>query len=70
MKEDKKVNNKTTNDVTLNPQDLIDPISKLVIFNYEDTPITEIVNAIIVDSIRLIVLRRRTHRGIVSTFLF
>lgn len=53
MKEDKKVNNKTTNDVTLNPQDLIDPISKLVIFNYEDTPITEIVNAIIVDSIRL-----------------
>lgn len=53
MKEDKKVNNKTTNDVTLNPQDLIDPVSKLVIFNYEDTPITEIVNAIIVDSIRL-----------------
>ena len=53
MKEDKKINNKTTNDVTLNPQDLIDPISKLVIFNYEDTPITEIVNAIIVDSIRL-----------------
>lgn len=52
MKEDKKVN-KTTNDVTLNPQDLIDPVSKLVIFNYEDTPITEIVNAIIVDSIRL-----------------
>lgn len=53
MKEEKKVNNKTTNDVTLNPQDLIDPVSKLVIFNYEDTPITEIVNAIIVDSIRL-----------------
>ena len=52
MKEDKKVN-KTTNNVTLNPQDLIDPVSKLVIFNYEDTPITEIVNAIIVDSIRL-----------------
>lgn len=53
MKEEKKVNNKTINDVTLNPQDLIDPVSKLVIFNYEDTPITEIVNAIIVDSIRL-----------------
>ena len=52
MKEEKK-DNKTINDVTLNPQNLIDPVSKLVIFNYEDTPITEIVNAIIVDSIRL-----------------
>lgn len=54
MKEDKKNNKeKLINDVTLNPQDLIDPVSKLVVFNYEDTPITEIVNAIILDSIRM-----------------
>ncbi len=54
MKEDKKnKDEKLINDVTLNPQDLIDPVSKLVVFNYEDTPITEIVNAIILDSIRM-----------------
>lgn len=54
MKEDKKnKEEKLINDVTLNPQDLIDPVSKLVVFNYEDTPITEIVNAIILDSIRM-----------------
>ena len=53
MKEDKKNKEKIINDVTLNPQDLIDPVSKLVVFNYEETPITEIVNAIIVDSIRM-----------------
>lgn len=50
MKEDKK---QIINDVTLNPQDLVDPVSKLVVFNYEETPITEIVNAIILDSIRM-----------------
>lgn len=53
MKEDKKNKEKIINDVTLNPQDLIDPVSKLVVFNYEETPITEIVNAIIVDAIRM-----------------
>lgn len=53
MKEDKKNKEKLINDVTLNPQDLIDPVSKLVVFNYEETPITEIVNAIIVDAIRM-----------------
>lgn len=53
MKEDKKDQNNISNDVTLNPQDLIDPVSKLVVFNYDDTPITEVVNAIIVDAIRL-----------------
>ena len=37
MKEDKKVN-KTTNDVTLNPQDLIDPVSKLVILTMKILP--------------------------------
>ena len=37
----------------MNPQDLVDPVSKLVVFNYEETPITEIVNAIIVDAIRM-----------------
>ena len=53
MKEEKKLDTKPTNDVTLNPQDLIDPVSKLVVFNYENTPITEIVNAIILDAIRM-----------------
>ena len=53
MKEDKKKKEKLINDVTLNPQDLVDPVSKLVVFNYEETPITEIVNAIIIDAIRM-----------------
>ena len=53
MKEDKKNKEKLINDVNLNPQDLIDPVSKLVVFNYEETPITEIVNAIIVDAIKM-----------------
>ena len=53
MKEDKKNKEKLINDVNLNPQDLIDPVSKLVVFNFEETPITEIVNAIIVDAIKM-----------------
>ena len=52
MKEDKKNREKNINN-TLNPQELVDPASKLVVFNYEETPITEIVNAIIVDAIRM-----------------
>ena len=51
MKEDKINKEKNINN-TLNPQKLVDPVSKLVVFNYEETPITEIVNAIIVDAIR------------------
>ena len=47
MKEDKKNKEKTISN-TLNPQELIDPVSKLVVFNYEEIPITEIVNAIII----------------------
>ena len=53
MKEDKKNKEKLINDVNLNPQDLIDPVSKLVVFNFEETPITEIVNAIIIDAIKM-----------------
>ena len=52
MKEDKKNKEKTISN-TLNPQELIDPVSKLVVFNYEEIPITEIVNAIIIDAIRM-----------------
>lgn len=52
MKEDKN-KEKLINDITLNPKDLIDSVSKLVVFNYEETPITDIVNAIIVDAIRM-----------------
>ena len=51
MKEDKINKEKNINN-PLNPQKLVDPVSKLVVFNYEETPITEIVNAIIVDAIR------------------
>ena len=52
MKEDKN-KEKLINGITLNPKDLIDSVSKLVVFNYEETPITDIVNAIIVDAIRM-----------------
>ena len=52
MKEDKKNKEKIISN-TLNPQELIDPVSKLVVFNYEEIPITEIVNAIIIDAIRM-----------------
>lgn len=45
-------NNETTNEVTLVEKQLVSSNSNLVSFNYEEMPITDVVNTIIIDAIK------------------